>query len=130
MAVTSSLDGSHASPRTPIVARPHSNRLGLEDDGEDVELNLLNEDERLRAREGLEPASDEISEKRPISGKDKRAMVLLSILCGFSVHSLPCTCRLNAVHEKIRPYSGCASKQSHHDYPVGFILNAIGICGG
>ncbi|EEB91054.1 hypothetical protein MPER_10656, partial [Moniliophthora perniciosa FA553] len=79
MAVTSSLDGTYVGPRTPITARPHSNRLGLQEEN-DVELHLLDEDERRRAREGLESRSEEDLSKRPLSAKDTRAMALLCVL--------------------------------------------------
>ncbi|KAK7029010.1 hypothetical protein VNI00_014720 [Paramarasmius palmivorus] len=96
MAVTSSLDGSHVGPRTPITARPHSNRLGMEDgEEEDVELNLLNEGERRRAREGLESTSEEDLSKRPISAKDKRAMALLCVL--YLIQGVPLGLALGSV---------------------------------
>ena len=85
MAVTSSLNSIHISPRTPRT--PRTSRPGIGDDEEeDVELSLLNEEERLRsARDFLdhEPTSSkpEDASKLPISAKDKRGMVLLCVLC-------------------------------------------------
>ncbi|KAF5356065.1 hypothetical protein D9756_004015 [Leucocoprinus leucothites] len=57
----------------------------IEDVEEDVELSLLGEDERRQAGQGLEddvlpPRS---AGKKPMSTKDKRAMVLLCILCSI-----------------------------------------------
>lgn len=84
MAVSSSLNAS--IPRTPIISRgPVSSRLAMLEDGdEEVELNLLAEQEQREARQGLEREEEKEEEhvKRPISSKDKRAMVLLCVLCG------------------------------------------------
>lgn len=80
-AVSSSLDSIQINPRTPKTAR--ANWTGLEDDeNEDVELSLLGEEERRQAAAGLDQeygAPDD--SKRPLSAKDKKAMVLLSVLC-------------------------------------------------
>jgi len=57
------------------------------DEGEDnVELSLLNEEERSRSARAFQDDDSMASEaedvsKRPISGKDKRGMVLLCVLC-------------------------------------------------
>lgn len=86
MAVSSSLNTS--IPRTPITSRtPVSSRMAMLEDGdEELELNLLGDQERREARQGLEQEeeAEELTEhaKRPISSKDKRAMVLLCVLCG------------------------------------------------
>ena len=81
MAVTSSLNSIHISPRTPRTPRPNV----ADDDEENVEMALLNEEERLRsAREFQDDESSSGSEtdlKKPISAKDKRGMVLLCVLC-------------------------------------------------
>ena len=47
---------------------------------DEVELSLLGEAERLQAAQGTN-LEDGQSEKRPMSAKDKRAIVLLIILC-------------------------------------------------
>jgi len=78
MAVSSSLHNNHISPRTFKSPRDYVD--GSEDD---VELSLLGEADRQQALPGLE---DDIlpprsSEKRPMSTKDKQAMVLLCVLC-------------------------------------------------
>jgi hypothetical protein len=77
MAVSSSLHSIHVSPRTPKTLHD------VEDAEDDVELSLLGEDERERAVQDLE---DELlppqsGGKRSISARDKRAMVLLCVLC-------------------------------------------------
>jgi PAT family acetyl-CoA transporter-like MFS transporter 1 len=81
MAVTSSLNSIHISPRTPKTPRPNTG-----DEQEDVELTLLNEEERLRSARAFHDddnsmVSAEDVSKRPISAKDKRGMVLLCVLC-------------------------------------------------
>ncbi|KAJ3516788.1 hypothetical protein NLJ89_g913 [Agrocybe chaxingu] len=78
MAVTSSLNSIHISPRTPKTPRP--NNMG--DDEDDVELTLLNEEERNRSARNFPDDESSISEaehdmKPAISAKDKRGMVLL-----------------------------------------------------
>lgn len=77
MAVSSSLHSIHISPRTPKNPREY------DDVEDDVELNLLGEEERIRASQGLDderipPGS---AGRKPMSAKDKRAMVLLCVLC-------------------------------------------------
>lgn len=81
MAVSSSLHNIHISPRTP-----KSSRLYDEEDG--VQLNLLGEEERRQAAHGVD---DEVHppsniEKKSMSPEDKRAMVLLCVLCKPLVH--------------------------------------------
>ena len=55
----------------------------MEDEEDDVELELLNEQERLQADHDLDdvPPQHESNAKKPISAKDKRSMVLLCVLC-------------------------------------------------
>lgn len=79
MAVSSSLNSIHITPRTPL-----SSRMGVNigEDEEDVELSLLGADERRQAAFGLEVEQEE-DHKKPISLKDKKAMVLLCVLCEF-----------------------------------------------
>jgi len=86
MAKTSSLDSIFISPRTPRTPRVQNGSA----DSEEIELSLLDEEERLRAAEGLEVAEEEdvYAAKRPMSSKDKRAMVLLCILCKCHLLSL------------------------------------------
>ena len=83
MAVTSSLNAIHISPRTPKT--PHSD-LGVDED--DVELSLLNEAERLQSARAFPDEAHSLSDtepdtKRHISAKDKRGMVLLCVLCEY-----------------------------------------------
>lgn len=77
MAVSSSLQNTHISPRTPKANRT------FEDVEDDMELSLLGEEERRQAAEGLEDVSLRNVSKKPMSSKDKRAMVLLCVLCKF-----------------------------------------------
>jgi MFS transporter, PAT family, solute carrier family 33 (acetyl-CoA transportor), member 1 len=77
MAVTSSLNSIHISPRTPKTPR----NVGGDDES-DVELELLNEQERFEAdRDVDEPVDHTPPTKKPISAKDKRSMALLCVLC-------------------------------------------------
>lgn len=91
MAVSSSLHSIHISPRTPKIPRE------IEDVEEDVELSLLGEDERRQAGQGLEddvlpPRS---AGKKPMSTKDKRAMVLLCIL--YLIQGVPLGLALGSI---------------------------------
>ena len=77
MAVTSSLNSIHISPRTPKTPRN-----ALEEEEDDVELELLNQEQRLQADRDVDsPVVHESHAKKPISAKDKRSMVLLCVLC-------------------------------------------------
>jgi MFS transporter, PAT family, solute carrier family 33 (acetyl-CoA transportor), member 1 len=77
MAVTSSLNAIHISPRTPRTPHPD-----MEEEDDDVELSLLNDAERLQsARAYPDEALSSSDTKRPISAKDKRGMALLCVLC-------------------------------------------------
>lgn len=95
MAVTSSLNTIHISPRTPKT--PHSNMGG---DDDDVELSLLNEAERLQSARAFPDEAHLLSDtepdvKRPISAKDKRGMVLLCVLCEYIDLKFPVLSYLN-----------------------------------
>lgn len=80
LAVSSSLNSIHISPRTPRS----TSRVAFDEAGEDdVELSLLGDDERRQAAYGVdrEYGSGVGDSKHPISAEDKRAMVLLCVLC-------------------------------------------------
>ncbi|KAK7468607.1 hypothetical protein VKT23_003111 [Stygiomarasmius scandens] len=97
MAVSSSLNTLHVNPSTPIISRPQS-RMPFENGEDDLELNLLGENERREARQGVEePDSDSTDDaaKRPISSKDKRAMVLLCVL--YLIQGVPLGLALGSV---------------------------------
>ncbi|THU91656.1 hypothetical protein K435DRAFT_759029 [Dendrothele bispora CBS 962.96] len=97
MAVSSSLNTLHVNPSTPITSRPQS-RMPYENGEEDLELNLLHEDERREARRGAEELNFDSTgdvEKRPISSKDKRAMVLLCVL--YLIQGVPLGLALGSV---------------------------------
>src|SRR6266545_581919 len=81
VAVTSSLNSIRITPRTPKTPRPT-----MRDEDDDVELSLLNEEERLRSATDFGDDASSIAEsdtdvKKPISANDKRQMVLLCVLC-------------------------------------------------
>lgn len=81
MGVSSSLESIFILPRTPKTPRTAQNG-GT--DSEEVELALLGDEERERAAVGVD--SDEVDNpatKRPLSTKDKKAMVLLCVLCEY-----------------------------------------------
>jgi hypothetical protein len=85
MAVTSGLSTIHIAPRTPKTPRTTWN-AGEENETEEVQLSLLGEDERRQAAQGLGETEEqgysvELESKRPVSAKDKRAMILLIVLC-------------------------------------------------
>ena len=80
MAMSSSLNSIRITPRTPKTPRPAM------DDEDDVELRLLDEEERLRSANGFQDEDSSVAgydtdPKKPISANDKRQMVLLCILC-------------------------------------------------
>ncbi|KAI0253362.1 acetyl-coenzyme A transporter 1-domain-containing protein [Lactifluus subvellereus] len=77
--ISTTLDSVQINPRTPRVVR--SNHA----DTEEVEMSLLEEDDRRRADPGFMDESGhlEAKHKAPLSTEDKRAMVLLCILCSI-----------------------------------------------
>lgn len=89
--VSTSLDSVHITPRTPRSIRPsHADDSAEADDfvgggvdAEEVEMSLLGEDERRRARPGFADGDTHlrVTHKAPLSLEDKRAMVLLCVLC-------------------------------------------------
>lgn len=82
------------TPRTPATARrPHGHGGRTPDDVDEVELSLLNEDERRAAAADLSLEEEQAylaqpDGKRPISARDKQAIVLLIILCAFPLSTL------------------------------------------
>ncbi|KAJ7596762.1 acetyl-coenzyme A transporter 1-domain-containing protein [Mycena floridula] len=91
MAVSSSLNSIHITPRTPI-----SSRLDPDENDDDVELSLLGEDERRQAAFGLESDPSTMGDhKKPISSKDKKAMVLLCVL--YLIQGVPLGLALGSV---------------------------------
>lgn len=84
-ALATSLESIHIQPRTPRTPRSGRSRYdpGDADGIDEVELSLLEEDERREAGLGMddEGQPDHPAVKRPISSRDKRAIVLLVVLC-------------------------------------------------
>ncbi|KAF9473190.1 hypothetical protein BDN70DRAFT_405806 [Pholiota conissans] len=98
MAVTSSLNSIHISPRTPRTPRLN---MGVGEE-EDVELELLNEEDRVHSARHFHDSEDDASilemedmSKRPISPKDKRNMVLLCVL--YLLQGIPLGLALGSV---------------------------------
>ena len=89
--VSTSLDSIKITPRTPRVFRPsHADDdteaddfVGSGVDAQEVEMSLLGEDDRRRARPGFADGDGHlhVTHKAPLSLEDKRAMVLLCVLC-------------------------------------------------
>ncbi|KIO02317.1 hypothetical protein M404DRAFT_16043 [Pisolithus tinctorius Marx 270] len=93
-AVASSLDDIIISPRVPSTVRPARGSPDVVE-GDEVELSLLDGDERLRAEEGF--ADDELAtmKSKTISAKDRRAMVLLIIL--YLIQGVPLGLALGSI---------------------------------
>ena len=89
--ITTSLDSVQITPRTPRTARPkyaEADDSLVGRDVEEVEMSLLSVDERSRAEPGFANGYLEDKQKAPIiSLEDKRAMVLLCVLCAFLLSS-------------------------------------------
>ncbi len=84
--ISTSLDGVQITPRTPRPVRPKyadEDDMLVGGDVEEVEMSLLSKDERRSADPGLADGNGylEDMQKAPISLEDKRAMVLLCVLC-------------------------------------------------
>ncbi|KAH7929383.1 hypothetical protein BV22DRAFT_1029629 [Leucogyrophana mollusca] len=97
-AVSSSLDSIRISPRTPTAMRTvrRSTDVG---DSEEVELSLLDEEERSRAARDLNDGEVlghlDAAKKKPLSNRDKKAMVLLIIL--YLIQGVPLGLALGSV---------------------------------
>jgi len=94
--VSTSLDSVQITPRTPhAVVRPKYAEVDdslVGGDAEDVEMSLLSGGERSRAEPGFTNGYGylEGKDKTPIiSLEDKRAMVLLCVLCAWHSPLLP-----------------------------------------
>jgi len=93
--ITTSLDSVQITPRTPRTVRP---KYAEADDSlvggevEEVEMSLLSVDERSRAEPGFTNGDWYLEDKQKapiISLEDKRAMVLLCVLCAWLLPLLP-----------------------------------------
>ncbi|KAI0344059.1 MFS general substrate transporter [Trametopsis cervina] len=112
---TTSLESIAIQPRTPKT--PRSNwRLSDGDAANEVELSLLGEDERLQAAQGLTLEEEQEylaqGEKKPMSAKDKRAIVLLIILyliqgfpLGLALGSIPFLLKEHLSYSQIAVFS-------------------------
>jgi len=85
--ISTSLDSVQITPRTPHVVRPKYVEVDdslVGGDVEEVEMSLLSVDERSRAEPGFTNGnwySEDKHKATIISLEDKRAMVLLCVLC-------------------------------------------------
>ncbi|CAL1696730.1 unnamed protein product [Somion occarium] len=107
-AQTSSLESIRILPRTPKT--PRSTHRWTSQDGEpldEVELSLLGEDERRQAAEGAS-LDDELEHfthagaHKPMSAKDKRAIILLVIL--YLIQGFPLGLALGSVPFLLREH--------------------------
>jgi hypothetical protein len=87
--VSTSLDSVQITPRTPRFVRPkYADGFDslVAEDAEEVEMSLLSGDERSRAGHGFTNGDEYLEDKHKalvISPEDKRAMVLLCVLCAW-----------------------------------------------
>ena len=91
-AVSSSLDSIHVPPRTPRTA--YGSDDGKAENG--IELSLLSEDERRAAAMDEDDVDVAASKVKSVSGKDKRGMALLIVLCEsiiLAIETLLLTCK-------------------------------------
>jgi hypothetical protein len=85
--ISTSLDSVQITPRTPRIVRPKYAEVDdslVSRDVEEVEMSLLSGDERSRAEPGFTNGDEYLEDKQKvpiISLEDKRAMVLLCVLC-------------------------------------------------
>ena len=85
---STSLESISIQPRTPKTPRVHGANGWTPVNGEtidEVEMSLLGEEERREAANDMTVEEEQAylsqAEKKPMASKDKRAMVLLVILC-------------------------------------------------
>ncbi|KAI5119933.1 hypothetical protein M0805_000898 [Coniferiporia weirii] len=101
-AVSSSLESIHIPPRTPKTARSYSSN---DDAVEEVELSLLNEDERRMAGASSEDGDayvPSLKTKAGMSSKDKRGMILLIVL--YLIQGVPLGLALGSVPFLLREH--------------------------
>jgi PAT family acetyl-CoA transporter-like MFS transporter 1 len=97
--ISSSLDSVQITPRTPRTARPKYVEIDdslVSRDMEEVEMSLLSVDERSHAESGFTNGDGYLEDKHKthiISPEDKRAMVLLCVLCAWLFPHLPQLCK-------------------------------------
>lgn len=121
MAVSSSLHNIHISPRTPKT--PKTSQFDEAEEG--VELSLLNEEERYQAARDFDDMQElNGNVKHPISSKDKRAMVLLCILCKSSISYLCYYSEITRRKDLIQGVPVCISF-----YPCASLLTAVSTVG-
>ncbi|ETW87634.1 mfs acetyl-CoA transporter [Heterobasidion irregulare TC 32-1] len=105
-AMTTSLNSIQIQPRTPRSSRPGRDWASGSDGGTDeVELTLLNEDERREAGAGVDGfglESGAEKAKSTLTAEDKKAMVLLSIL--YLIQGVPIGLALGSVPFLLREH--------------------------
>jgi hypothetical protein len=93
--ISTSLDSVQITPRTPRAVRPRYAEVDVSlvgGDVEEVEMSLLSGDERSRAEPGFTNGDGYSEDKHKvpiISLEDKKAMVLLCVLCAWLIPLLP-----------------------------------------
>ncbi|TCD66777.1 hypothetical protein EIP91_000968 [Steccherinum ochraceum] len=102
-ALSTSLESIQIYPRTPKTPRSGDSRYAPEDAIDEVELSLLNDDERLEDDRILEEEMGRLAPTRkPISQKDKRSMGLLVIL--YLIQGFPLGLALGSVPFLLREH--------------------------
>lgn len=96
MATTTSRDSGLVTPRTPTLRR-----MPGQQDEDDVELSLLTEEQRRNAN-GFEAEHSPAELKRPMSTKDKKAVVLLCVL--YFIQGIPLGLALGSVPFLLREH--------------------------
>ncbi|CCM01313.1 uncharacterized protein FIBRA_03362 [Fibroporia radiculosa] len=117
-ALATSLESITIQPRTPKTPRSVHQRWNSVDVSavDEVELSLLQEDERREAEAGLfdgdEEERDRTAVKRPMSTRDKKAIVLLIVLyliqgfpLGLALGSLPFLLREHLSYSQLAIFS-------------------------
>lgn len=114
--VSTSLDSIQIQPRTPRTPRPHREWANGDSPAansmDEVELSLLNEDERARA--AAENGFGDLGDVKPKTGtfstEDKKAIALLSILCELFLYTVECSPFILEREYLYRSHSGSSSE--------------------
>ena len=121
--VSTSLDSVQITPRTPRAVRTKYEEASdslVAEDVEEVEMSLLSGDERSRVEHGFTNGDGYLEDKHKapiISLEDKRAMVLLCVLCVWFFPLPPNdtndqTAALRALFCRLNP--GCSRASCHY----------------
>jgi len=117
-AIATSLDSIQIHPRTPKTPRSQSRHVWSSEEraADEVELSLLEGDERRELADGLSVEEEQVylaqPLKRPLSARDKRAITLLIILyliqgfpLGLALGSIPFILREHLSYSELAVFS-------------------------